>query len=105
MGGDAKIFSERETAEMLRKRCPTSIKFLREMAGVDFYPRYKERFAEAADEIERLGAELTLLHAVNEAARDFIYARLHHPNRVKKTVQLLVVALDKYAKWDASKRS
>ena len=59
MGGDAKIFSRGETAEDLRKQCPTSIDFLREMAGHDFYPRYQERFTEAAAELERVREALT----------------------------------------------
>jgi len=54
MTGDAKIWSKAETAEDLRKRCPTSVEFLREMACIDFCLRYQERFAEAANEIERL---------------------------------------------------
>ena len=57
------------------------------------------------DEVKALEEANTLLLAVNDAARDFIYARLHHPNRVKEKVQFLVAALDKYAKWDPSQGS
>lgn len=46
------IWSDRETDDTLRERCPTNEEFLREMAGIEFGPPYKQRFAEAADELE-----------------------------------------------------
>ena len=53
MGGNP-IWSDRETDDTLRERCPTNEEFLREMAGIEFGPPYKRRFAEAADELSRL---------------------------------------------------
>ena len=70
MTGDAKIWSKAETAEDLRKRCPTSVEFLREMACIDFCLRYQERFAEAANEIERLRADRqALMDATDQTAK------------------------------------
>jgi hypothetical protein len=66
MPGDVKMFGDRETAKDLRKRCPTSVDFLREMAGIDFAPRYQQRFAEAADELERLKDELVLFALITK---------------------------------------
>jgi hypothetical protein len=54
------IWGKRETAETLRLRCPTSVAFLRELAGCmsGFCDLSRDRMAEAADEIERLQAGL-----------------------------------------------
>ena len=50
------IWPKRETSESLRERLPTSVAFLRETATamLGFCELSRERFTEAADEIERL---------------------------------------------------
>lgn len=60
MGGDP-IWSDRETDDTLRERCPTNEEFLLDMAGIEFGPPYKRRFAEAADELTRLRAIVAAL--------------------------------------------
>ena len=50
------IWGKRETAEDLRIKYPTNAKLLRHIAKVltDFCPLSRERFVEAADELEAL---------------------------------------------------
>ncbi len=59
MSGDVRCWPNRKTAKAYRKRCPTSLDFLRDMASVkDWHPDCTERFVEAADELERLQLEV-----------------------------------------------